>query len=164
LFDAFRVVAPDKKEFTFTSIQSHNSTRLDRFYISRMDRSSVREVEHLPIIWTDHKAVVMKLDVKGRDMGKGYWKCNVSTLADDFFVADLKELCTGFLSDGDGRFSPELWEDFKSRVKRLNVIHSQRLAANRRADLESLENKLKILTVKEEILKCTAEIKETSFV
>jgi hypothetical protein len=34
------------------------------------------------------------------------------------------------------------------------------LAANRRADLETLETKLKTLTDKEEIMKCTADIKK----
>jgi exonuclease III len=46
LYDAFRVFAPDKREFTFTSAQSHNSTRLDRFYVTRIDKSSIRKVEH----------------------------------------------------------------------------------------------------------------------
>jgi hypothetical protein len=128
--------------------------------VSRIDKSCIREVEHLPIIWTDHKAVFMKLDLKGRDMGKGYCKCNVSTLTDDYFVADLKEIYNGLLNDCEGRLTPEQWEHFKLQVKRLNIIHSQRLAANRRADLETLENKLKTLTVKEDILKCTAEIKQ----
>jgi exonuclease III len=71
LYDVFRVFAPDKREFTFTSIQSRNSTRLDRFYVSRIDKSCIRDVEHSTVIWTDHKAVVMKLEFKGRDLGKG---------------------------------------------------------------------------------------------
>jgi hypothetical protein len=64
-----------------------------------------------------------------------------------------------FLNECGDRFTSEQWEDFKLKVKRLNVIHSQRLASNRRADLEALEHKLKILTDKEEVLKCKDEMK-----
>jgi hypothetical protein len=93
-------------------------------------------------------------------LARGYWKCNVSTLSDDYFVTDLKVLYDNLLSDCDGRFSAEQWENFKSRVKSLNIVHSQRLAANRRAELEALEIKLKTLTDKDDIMKCSADIKK----
>jgi hypothetical protein len=71
----------------------------------------------------------------------------------------LKEIFEGFLTECDGRFTPDQWEDFKLKVKRLNVIHSLRLASNRLADFETLERKLESLTVKEEILKCKDDMK-----
>jgi hypothetical protein len=159
LIDVFRFFAPDKKEFTFTSDRYNTSTRLDRIYVSRINNTCILDVEHVPMIWTDHEAVCLKLKLEGRQLGKGYWKCNVSTLDDDFFAVDFKEMLESFSMECGGRFTPEQLEEFKLKVKRLNVIQSQRLASNMRADLEALEHKLKSLIDKEEVLKCKDEMK-----
>jgi exonuclease III len=90
LIDVFRSFDPDKKEFTFTSDQYNTSTRLDRIYVSRINKTCILDVEHVPMIWTDHKAVCLKLKLEG------YLKCNVSTLDYEFFVVDLKEMFEGF--------------------------------------------------------------------
>lgn len=53
----FRVFAPDKKELTHYNDSYKASTRLDRFYISRLGKDNIVNVEHVPVIQTDHKAV-----------------------------------------------------------------------------------------------------------
>jgi hypothetical protein len=80
-------------------------------------------------------------------------------MKDSYFTDDLKETYKLFLTECAGSLSGSEWEEFKRKVKKLNIIHSQRLAANRRSKLEELENKWRDATDKITVSKCTDEIK-----
>jgi hypothetical protein len=65
-----------------------------------------------------------------------------------------------FATECAGSLSGVQWEEFKKKVKNLNVVHSQRLASNRRSKLEDLENKWREATDKITEKKCKEDIKK----
>lgn len=141
LIDVYRVMEPADREYTFYNDFYKTGTRLDRIYMSRLNVDCLFHVEHLPIALSDPRAMSLELKLEGRKLGRGYWKCNVSTLKDSFFIDDLNEMYKSFLTECDGGLRGQQWETFKVKVKRLNIAHSQRLAANRKSKLDALENR-----------------------
>jgi exonuclease III len=85
LVDVYRAMEPAGREYTFYNEFYKTGTRLDRIYISRLNADCLLHVEHLPIVQSDHRAISLELKWEGRKLGRGYWKCNVSTLKDQFF-------------------------------------------------------------------------------
>jgi hypothetical protein len=98
LIDVYRTAEPAGRECTFYNDYYKTGTRLDRIYVSRLYIDCILRAEHLPVALSDHKAVRLDLKLEGRKLGRGYWKCNVSTLKDSYVVDDLKETYT-FFSD-----------------------------------------------------------------
>jgi hypothetical protein len=131
LIDVYRIVEPAGRECTFYNDHYKTGTRLDRNYVARLNVDSILHVEHLPVALSDRRAISLDLKLEGRKLGCGYWKCNVSTLKDPFFIDDINETYKLFLIEYAGSLSEPKWEEFKGKVKNLNIIHSQRLAANR---------------------------------
>lgn len=67
----------NKKEFTF--FRNASASRLDRFYASTDFVKDVLNIDTIPISFSDHHAVIMKVKSTKEEIpskGRGYWKIN----------------------------------------------------------------------------------------
>jgi len=138
LIDVYRVTNPTGREVTFTYSQGQVGTRLDRIYISEKKQSNLRNINIINVANCDHLAVTTTLSPTEpeRPRGVGYWKCNVKTLDDEHFQADLKSAYAALQQQYDG--TTDWWEGCKAAFKRLIITHSVRLASNKRNQLNKL--------------------------
>ena len=144
LIDTFRHLHPTKIETTFKNFTGV-SCRLDRFYVTSNLTSSIKNVKFIPSVESDHSIVHLSLELEnqGPDIGPGYWKCNVRTLEDPHFVADLENLWLKLSAVQEKDLL--WWDECKIRFKNLIINHSSRLKRNKDQELKSLENELKKL-------------------
>jgi len=111
--------------------------RFDRFYLNQSSKPSIRHVNISNIANCDHLAVSFTLLTRnGKLRGKGYWKCNVKTLDDVHFQADLTKRYEDLKQQYD---CTTAWRDqCESEFKNLILTHSIRLASNRKKQLSKL--------------------------
>ena len=136
--DCWRSLNPSQRSYTWRDAANTVSSRLDRFYVS----SSVDVVSclHSPCYFSDHDCIVLNLSFPEKvSVGRGFWKCNVSVLADAGFQRNFRVAYAGWQTLREG-FDNELlwWEDVKSRIKHFIISFSCRLARKRRKGRESL--------------------------
>jgi hypothetical protein len=91
LQDVFRVFHPGIPGFTWSRSQPPVAARLDMFLVSSILMSGVADVSVRPVSFSDHSAVVLRLNRQdGASRGASYWKLNVSLLSNDSFCRRLR--------------------------------------------------------------------------
>jgi exonuclease III len=77
-------VALVRNERKFTFFRGASASRLDRFYVSTHLVSSVLDIETLPVSFSDHHSVLIKMKIDFRDRainyGYGHWKISPALL------------------------------------------------------------------------------------
>jgi len=156
LSDLFRRFHKTNVITTWTSGDGQVSCRLDRFYVAARIQSAVTDINVSPSSDSDHSFVCISIALSGDPViGPGYWKCNVKTLDDPHFNADLEALWDDLTLEPNKDLV--WWESCKVAFKRLIICHSCRLANNRKSELQHLNNKLRLLSVTRPI---TADISD----
>lgn len=85
LTDTWLANKPQKSGFTYTTPDGTICSRLDRLYIERSLLKSRIQFDIIPVHFTDHCAIVLK--IKSKTASKSaYWKLNASVLADPEYV------------------------------------------------------------------------------
>jgi exonuclease III len=142
LVDSYKFKNPSQKAYTFYNSTYQSYKRLDRIYISKRIKDSIREVTHLTINKTDHKAVNCNILLGNNPKGKGFWKANINTFNDPFFKEDFHALWANVNKFEDKAYSGPWWESCKKKFKKLIMNHSCRLAENKKAIANSLYSSL----------------------
>ena len=101
LVDTSRTTFGNKKEYTWINSLGNVHVRLDRIYVSKSITKDVSNVNHLPIPHkvSDHDMVQLVLNTNAtghKEMGPGFWKCNVNVLKDTYFQTDFIRLWEKF--------------------------------------------------------------------
>ena len=138
LRDCWRSLNPSARSFTWRNAANTVSSRLDRIYVS--SSVAVASCLHSPCYFSDHDCVVLNFSFPERaGGGGGFWKCNVSVLADAGFQREFRKAYAGWRTLKEG-YDNELlwWEDVKSRIKHFIISFSCRLAKKKRQRRESL--------------------------
>ena len=95
LSDAFRVLNPDKKAFSYSNYDNI-FTRIDKFYVSAYILNVVKKVEYVPFYLSDHDAVCMQIDFDALTpeirKGRGFWKLNCKILDDEEVVKVIEDV------------------------------------------------------------------------
>ncbi|XP_022109641.1 uncharacterized protein LOC110989509 isoform X2 [Acanthaster planci] len=95
LIDPWRVSHPNLHEYTWRNASNSFCSRFDRLYISNC--LSCSSAVHLPVFFSDHDGAVLNLrPASVPERGKGFWKCNTSTLSDPIFQSDFKSAYVGW--------------------------------------------------------------------
>ena len=157
LIDSWSLFFPAESGHTWRHAGKGLSSRLDRIYVSRdfvIEKSSI-----LKFVFSDHDVVNTVIGFQSRsnirnvNIGKGYWKCNISILHDLDFINELiahyklwSTLKPGFNSVIDW------WDDIKGRIKKMIISHSVRIANQRRDRLVVLQNRC-VVSNRAEIVK-----------
>lgn len=144
LVDVFRSINPTRREYTHTDKPTNIKTRIDRIYADKATAQSVMYVNHVINSFADHSAVTACFKVETK-AGPGYWKCNVSTLSDIDFKADLMAMWDKQMKNNQGNINLEWWELCKSKIEDLIIWHSTRLAKNRADNLNTLDKEINYL-------------------
>lgn len=96
LVDLFRLkdVAKEKKKAEYTFFRGESASRLDRFYAPVQFVENVTSVSTVPVAFSDHSAVIMKVRTSQSEIvtrGRGYWKINPSILEVEDITSRFEE-------------------------------------------------------------------------
>ena len=90
LIDIYRVRYPNQKRFTFRQNSPRRLRRLDFFIISNSLQESVKKIDVLNSVSSDHSPVLIKICMGSEpSRGSNYWKFNASLLQEEDFVEKM---------------------------------------------------------------------------
>lgn len=119
--------------FRYTHFQNTSHARLDRIYVSLLDRKSIQDYKVIPAYFSDHCLVVATVGTRTSQQhpAKSWklWKLNVSTLKDEDLCHFVYERTTKIFS------SCKSWSEEWERLK-LDI----RQAAIERCNVKSFNN------------------------
>jgi len=148
LFDAFRHLHSQSKEYTWFAQGKDIKERLDRFYLSKQMVNFLSSVKHIDFGISDHSLVIVTLDKileQSKSHGEGYWKCNVSILNKPGFLEDFSVLWDELILQANSNFTTEWWDMAKTAFKTFIIEKSKLHAQQFRHQLNRLEEKLNML-------------------
>ena len=92
LHDVWRVKNPQTKSFTWSQKSPFIFCRLDYWLISNSLQDSIKDVDIIAAIRTDHSAILLHLqELEECKRGSGFWKMNSLLLTDEIFVHKMNE-------------------------------------------------------------------------
>ena len=146
--DAWRFKNPDAKEFTFRQKSPLVLSRLDYFHVQKQCVNSVNLCKIIPAIFSDHRAVLLSINIPGFSRGPGVWKLNVNLLK----VEKYKDGIVDLIKDTKREFSDcpidLVWELCKTRIRDFSIEFSKQRMKDKRERLPFLERKLEELDKK----------------
>ncbi len=115
LIDLWRIQNTKAKDFTFFSNRHKTFSRIDYIFLSPSLISSNSSISILPILLSDHSAVLCSVPLSDVKAKSPRWRFNISLLSNQTFITSLKEYIKEFLeinmpSDVDPQI---LWETTK---------------------------------------------------
>ena len=146
LCDIWRIQHPKEKRYTFR--QNHYTgklqRRLDFIFISNNLQPAVIKSDIEVAIGTDHSPVTMELSLENIHLqkGSGFWKYNSSLNKDPIYKQNLRPLIRDFLENNQDQNTQLKWELLKYEVKKFTIDYTKKIAKEKRANKETLENKL----------------------
>lgn len=143
LFDAFRYVFPEKREYSFVS-NLGNASRLDRTYVSNSLLASVVNVDHPPNPFLDHTFLQMDLDFRRAVQGKNSWNLPSALLEDETYLGRIRAFWTGWKTCKH-KFDSilEWWDVGKSKIQTLTQTYTYKTSRASRKHEESIEKRLR---------------------
>ena len=178
LVDAWRVLNPDARRYTWRQTQPAVHCRLDFFLISQSFLGNVTSTDILPGFKTDHSMVTLKVSLHSNPRGPGFWKLNTSFLTDTNYIELIKQTIqqTREEYENDDSINPALlWDMIKLKVrekslsfasaKKRNTVHKERNLEDKIASLEKeLEqpfiSEIQKTNIKEQLEICKSEMEE----
>ena len=150
LFDAWRILNPKIKDYTFFSRPHNSSSRIDYFLTSRQALDRVRTCSIKTMALSDHSLVGLELTPPYYDPATRHWRLMPSLLGNLSFVSMLEEQLTLFFSTND---TPEvsastIWETAKAYIR--GVIISYTLAKRKVTLKQQLELESQISVLERE--------------
>ena len=92
LMDVWRVQHGDKREYSwFKKGEIQKASRIDFALVSAGLDQSIKIIEYISSIKTDHRAIYMVVDTKSFDRGNGFWKLNTSLLTEIEYLKAIEE-------------------------------------------------------------------------
>ncbi len=124
LIDLWRIQNTKAKDFTFFSNRHKTFSRIDYIFLSPSLISSNSSISILPILLSDHSAMLCSVPLSDVKAKSPRWRFNISLLSNQTFITSLKEYIKDFLeinmpSDVDPQI---LWETTKCAYTRFLYI------------------------------------------
>ncbi len=122
-------------------------SRIDYIFLSPSLISSNSSISILPILLSDHSAVLCSVPLSDVKAKSPRWRFNISLLSNQTFITYLKEYIKEFLeinmpSDVDPQI---LWETTKCAIRGFCISFSSTLAKAKTHQFTQLENKIQTL-------------------
>ena len=145
LIDIWRIRNPEKKQFTWTQKKPLVRRRLDYWLVSTEIQDDVTETNIIPAIKSDHSAITLTLNsLVKQKFGPSYWKFNSSLLEDASYIQLISSNYPDWLDEfKDVNDKRVLWDLIKYRIRQVSIKYSKQKARERRARLETAEQKVK---------------------
>ena len=130
-------------EYTF--VRNNYGSRLDRLYVKSLF-DHISSWETIPISFSDHNMVLVKLNVKNMKVGKGFWRLNTKILDFEETKENFSVLWSHIVRKKDSFDSILLWWEFaKEECKRFFIRMSKRMSQEKYGLLNLLQERLKQL-------------------
>lgn len=143
LKDGFRAAYPTGEGYTWGNSRGSRS-RIDFVFVPK--ESGVIFVDLLPVWFTDHVALSVKFNVFVVDYGPGYWKVNISVLADENFKISFREMYAGWAEMRPYSASAAVWwEGVKVKIKIFVRRYSSWKRKQELSDFRDLRRRLQEL-------------------
>ncbi len=97
LIDLWRIQNTKAKDFTFFSNRHKTFSRIDYIFLSPSLISSNSSMSILPILLSDHSAVLCSVPLSDVKAKSPRWRFNISLLSNQTFITSLKEYVKDFL-------------------------------------------------------------------
>ena len=119
--------------------------RLDYIFVSSTLQESVRQIEIIPSVLSDHSAVILKLrPLVGDKRGPGYWKFNNSLVNDKLFVSQMNSKIEDYFHETMEISNPVIrWDFLKFKIRQFCISYSKQKIRERKQKRMSLESNLK---------------------
>ncbi len=118
LIDLWRIQNTKARDFTFFSNRHKTFSRIDYIFLSPSLISSNSSISILPILLSDHSAVLCSVPLSDVKAKSPRWRFNISLLSNQTFITSLKEYIKDFLEI----ICPLMWI-LKYCGKRLSVLY-----------------------------------------
>ena len=131
-----------KKTYTWSNTQG-SASRLDRFYISPQYQAAITKVETAPCYLSDHRAVLMRIQLKTMEIKKPLWKLDISMLDNVQYIGVIRDFWETWRLEKTS--FPDLtlwWEMGKIKLKQLSQQYSRYCATIQRAEYQQLSAEL----------------------
>ena len=151
LVDAWRLVNPREREYTFYSHCHKSHSRIDFFLISNTLIDSVVDCKIGAIALSDHATVELHIDLQTDRDRKGRWRLNTRILQDEIFSNTLSEELKSFFKINIRSTSQisSVWEASKAYIRGKIIAHSSKLKK---------ENAMKVTKLEKEICNLEKEL------
>ncbi len=140
LIDPYRIIYPDKTEYTWRQSKPLIQCRLDFFLTSISLFGNIDKIKIIPGFKSDHSIVTMQIEFHNQPRGKGFWKFNHSLIKDIEYVKIIKEVIKEIDRE---ELEPQIkWEMVKLTCRSKTMEYS---GAKRRRDnktINDLERKI----------------------
>ena len=164
LVDAWRILNPEEKRYTWRQTQPTVHCRLDFFLTSQSLLGNIISANILPGFKTDHSMITLNISLHSNPRGPGFWKLNTSLLADRDYI-DLIRLTiheTQNEYENDESINPALlWDMIKLKTREKSLSFA---AAKKRKTLQKqheLEEKIALLEKELEQLAAVSKTQKT---
>lgn len=129
LSDAWRVLNPETKRYTWRQRQPNIHCRLDFFLVSQSTLCNVTDADIVPGFKTDHSMITLILALHVNPSGKGFWKLNTSLLEDPRYAEKIKATILETVNEytEDKSVSATLlWEMIKLKARETSIVYRER--------------------------------------
>lgn len=132
---------------TFFSKRHKTFSRIDYIFLSPSLISSNSSISILPILLSDHSAVLCKIHLSNIKAKAPRWRFNTSLLSNQTFTNSLKEHIKEFLEiNMEGDIDPQiLWETTKCAIRGFCIAFFSTLAKAKICQITQLKNKIQSL-------------------
>ena len=145
LVDIWRLMNPNKREYTFYSHNHKSHSRIDYFVISKDLIESVIDSTIGVIALTDHATVELCVSICVEKVKSNRWRLNVSLLQNTVFKQTLSEELTNFFQINIGSTSKigTVWEASKACIRGIIIAEASKRKKQDRETISRLEGKIK---------------------
>uniref|UniRef100_A0A3P8S110 Endonuclease/exonuclease/phosphatase domain-containing protein n=1 Tax=Amphiprion percula TaxID=161767 RepID=A0A3P8S110_AMPPE len=152
LLDAWRVINPQEKDFTFFSHPHHSFSRIDYIFVSRLTLDQIKTCSINTCILSDHSSVTVELMPPHYDPQARLWRMNPLLLSNPSFMSYLEAEWKLYISKNDtpDTSASTLWEAGKAFMRGSIISYTaarRKIALSKQLDLEqqiqSLDRELK---------------------
>ena len=148
LVDAWRVLNPDARRYTWRQTQPAIHCRLDFFLISQSFLGNVISTDILPGFKTDHSMIILKISLHSNPRGRGFWKLNTSFLADTNYIELIKltiQQTREEYENADSINPSLLWDMIKLKVREKSLSFASAKKRKTVHKEQNLEDKITLL-------------------
>ena len=123
LYDTWRHINPNTKDFTWSKRNPNSSRRLDYVLCNNSVLPKISKVTHIHMSCTDHKGVLAEFENNDFKKGPSIWHFNNSLLKDKAYI----EFITGKIEDYNGVSNNNItsyqrhWELLKADIKAYTI-------------------------------------------
>ena len=132
LVDSWRVLFPNRRDYTFYSHPKKSYSRLDYIFISKEALNELSSAKIHDIIISDHAPVSCNIQTKDNKYRTKVWRMNRSLLNDPEFIKHINKEIDNYIRENVENKDPDkppihiLWDAFKCYIRGIMIGYSSR--------------------------------------